>query len=138
MRSRSAKLRERLARQKLASEASRARSSFPQAKGASALNEHKQLTMPFSQRKSASQIFATQIARCQTRNHAIGRKHAAKKAKNDRRPPNDDRRLDLDISLVDQRASLVAQQITEPDPVNRFALREQISLLDARKAEDDY
>ena len=90
--------------------------------------------MPFTQRKSASQIAATQNARCQTRTHP---NHAAKKAKNDCRPLKVDRRLDQNISLVDQRASLVAQQITEADSVIRLSLQEQISLLDARKAEDE-
>ena len=88
--------------------------------------------MPPPKRKSASQN-----ARCQTRNHA-NPNHAAKKAKDDCRPFNDDGRLDQNIPLDDQRASLVAQQITEADSVNRLSLREQISLLDARKAEDDY
>ena len=64
-------------------------------------------------------------------------KHTAKKVKNDRRPPNDDRRLDLNISLGDKSASLVAQLITEVDSVNRLSLREQISLLEASKAEDE-
>ena len=66
----------------------------------------------------------------------IRRNHAAKTAK-DRRPHNDDRRLDQNIPLDDQRASLVAQQITEADSVNILSLQVQISLLDARKAEDE-
>ena len=90
------------------------------------------MTMPPPKRKCAARI-----ASSQTNLHAIGRKHAAKEAKNDRRPLNDDRRLDLNISLDDQSASLVAQLITEADSVNRLSLREQISLLDARKAEDE-
>ena len=87
--------------------------------------------MPPPKRKSASQN-----ARCQTRNHA-NPNHAAKKAKNDCRPLKVDRRLDQNISLDDQMASLVEQLRTEADYVIRLSLQEQISLLDARKAEDE-
>ena len=87
--------------------------------------------MPPHKRKSAALI-----ASSQTKPHAIGRKHAAKRAK-DRRPSNDDPHLDQHIPLDDQRASLVAELITEADVVNRLSLREQIRLLDARKAEDE-
>ena len=66
----------------------------------------------------------------------IRRKHAAKKA-NGRRPSNDDPRLGHNIPLDDKMASLVAELITEADAVNRLSLREQIRLLDARKAEDE-
>ena len=83
--------------------------------------------MPYSQKKSASKV-----ANYQKTNHA-NPNHAAKKAKNDCRPFKDDRRLDRSIPLDDQRASLVAQLITEADSVNRLPLREQIGLLEARK-----
>jgi hypothetical protein len=54
------------------------------------------------------------IASSQTELHEIRRKHAAKKAK-DRRPHNDDRRLDQNIPLDDQRASLVvAERVGDP------------------------
>ena len=63
--------------------------------------------------------------------------HAAKKV-NNRRPFNDDPRLDQIVPLDDQRASLVAQLITEAGAVNRLSLWEQIRLLDARKAEGEF
>ena len=91
--------------------------------------------MPPPKRKSAALI--ARIASSQTNLHAIGRKHAAKKAKNDCRPLKVDRRLDQNISLDDQMASLVAQLKGEADSVFRLSLQEQISLLDARKAEDE-
>ena len=85
--------------------------------------------MPYSKKKSESE---RECARSKL--HAIGRRHAAK---NDCRPFKDDRRLDQNIPLDDQRASLVAQQMKEADSVNILSLRGQISLLDARKAEDE-
>ena len=88
--------------------------------------------MPYSKKKSECE---RECARSKL--HAIGRMHVAKKAKNDCWPFKDDRRLDQNIPLDDQRASLVAQLITEADSVNRLSLREQICLLDARKAEDE-
>ena len=88
--------------------------------------------MPYSKKKSECE---RECARSKL--HAIGRMHVAKKAKNDCRPFKDDRRLDQNIPLDDQRASLVAQLKTEADSVNRLPLREQIGLLDARKAEDE-
>ena len=88
--------------------------------------------MPYSKKKSECERECDR-----SKLHAIGRKHAAKKAKNDCRPFNDDGRLDQNISLDDQMASLVAQLIKEADSVIRLSLQEQISLLDARKAEDE-
>ena len=52
-------------------------------------------------------------------------------------PPTTIPALTINIPLDDQRASLVAQLITEADSVIRLSLQEQISLLDARKAEDE-
>ena len=88
--------------------------------------------MPYTKRKSECERECDR-----SKLHAIGRKHAAKKVKNDCRPFNDDGRLDQNISLDDQMASLVAQLIKEADSVIRLSLQEQISLLDARKAEDE-
>ena len=65
--------------------------------------------MPYSQKKSASKV-----ANYQKRNHA-NPNHAAKKAKNGCRPFNDDRRLDQNNPLDDQRASLVmAERVGDP------------------------
>jgi len=79
-------------------------------------------------RKSASQI-----ANYQKRNRALGRKQAAKKH-NDRRPSNDDPRLDQNISLEEQRATLEAELESETDAGTISSLRGQIDVLDARKA----
>ena len=69
--------------------------------------------------------------------NAIDRKHAVKKA-NGRRLLNDYPRLDQNIPLEDQRASLVTELITEAGALNILSLREQIRLLDARKAGDEF
>jgi len=82
-------------------------------------------------RKSASQI-----ARDQERNQALGRKQATKKH-NDRRPSNDDPRLDQNISLEEQRARLEAELESETDAGTISSLRGQIDVLDARKAENE-
>ena len=87
-----------------------------------------------SQSKSAA--LTARIASYQTKLHVIRRKHAAKKA-NGRRPSNDDPRLDQKIALADPRASLVAGLITEAGAVKRLSSREQLRLLDARKAGDE-
>ena len=78
---------------KLASEASGTpRSSFPQAKGDSAVNEHQKLTMPYSKKKSECE---RECARSKL--HAIGRMHVAKKAKNDCRPFKDGRNTESTV-----------------------------------------
>ena len=78
----------------------------------SAVNGQKKTDFAVSQIKSAALI--ARIASSQTKLHVIRRKHAAKKAKG-RRPPNDDRRLNQNIPLDDQRASLVvAERVGDP------------------------
>jgi hypothetical protein len=84
-----------------------------------------------SKRKSASQI-----ARDQKRKQALGQKQAATKA-NERRPSNDDPRLDQNISLEEQRARLEAELESETDAGTISSLRGQIDVLDASKAEND-
>ena len=84
-----------------------------------------------SKRKSASQI-----AHYQKRQQALGRKQATKKH-NDRRPSNDDPRLDQIISLEEQRARLEAELESETDAGTISSLRDQIDVLDARKAENE-
>ena len=89
--------------------------------------------MPPAGSKSKS---ASQIARDQERNQALGRKQATKKH-NDRRPSNDDPRLDQNISLEEQRARLEAELESETDAGTISSLRGQIDVLDARKAENE-
>ena len=89
--------------------------------------------MPPAGSKSKS---ASQIAHYQKRQQALGRKQAATKA-NDRRPSNDDPRLDQNISLEEQRASLEAELESETDAGTISSLRGQIDVLDARKAENE-
>jgi len=89
--------------------------------------------MPPAGSKSKS---ASQIAHYQKRQQALGRKQAATKA-NDRRPSNDDPRLDQNISLEEQRARLEAELESETDAGTISSLRGEIDVLDARKAENE-
>ena len=89
--------------------------------------------MPPAGSKSKS---ASQIAHYQKRQQALGRKQAATKA-NDRRPSNDDPRLDQNILLEEQRARLEAELESETDAGTISSLRGQIDVLDARKAENE-